>query len=129
MRTLTKELVVRSIKLIDIAYITFLYFFSGYFIGIYLDKLLSSVFAGDNKNKTSATIMFEVFIELSIIGIISYIGRNLIELIPFPLDGIYGFDHMRVKELKSGGMLTVFIVLFSQSLQDKLMELKRRIMK
>jgi hypothetical protein len=31
--------------------------------------------------------------------------------------------------LKSGGMLTVFIVLFSQSLQDKLMELKRRIMK
>ena len=42
-------------------------------------------------------------------GVIIYVVRNLVELIPSPLDGIAGFDHFLVKELKNA---TVFVFVF-----------------
>ena len=58
-------------------------------------------------------------------GIVAYIGRNVIQLIPFPLDGLYGFIHMRVKEVSSGSLLTSITSMFQLSLQEKITYLRK----
>ncbi len=76
------------------------------------------------ETKSRFTITLEILSQIIVIGILTYIVKNVIELIPFPLNGISGFDHMRVKELKSAGFFTVFLVMFQFHLQDKIKFLK-----
>jgi glycopeptide antibiotics resistance protein len=68
----------------------------------------------------------DVLIEMSLTGVFSYIGRNIIHLIPFPLEGFYGFKHLKVKEVNSGALLTTFLVFFQSNLQLKLTNLVKR---
>jgi hypothetical protein len=42
-------------------------------------------------------------------------------LIPWPLDGVFGYDHKRVKELNSGGAALVFGIFYAQdNIKDKM---------
>ena len=65
-------------------------------------------------------------IQIIFIGIVAYIFRNIIQIIPFPLDGIYSFKHLSVSEVKSGGLLTTFIVLFSVGFQNRLLNFRKK---
>ena len=50
-----------------------------------------------------------------------YIIRNIVHLIPFPLEGFYGYQHFRVKELHSGGVALAFGVFYAQeNIKDKM---------
>ena len=53
-------------------------------------------------------------------GIIIYIVRNIIPLIPFPLDGIYGFDHLKVTEVTTGGTFSFAFLYFQVHYQNKI---------
>lgn len=120
------ELLFRVIKIIDIAYIALLYFIVAYFLGHYVDLFFTKLYGTDFTNKSNFILSLEVLSQIICIGIITYIGRNLVELIPFPLEGVNGFVHKRVKELTSGAFLTVFLVMFQYSMQDKLLFIKKR---
>ena len=61
------------------------------------------------------------------ITICAYIARNIIQLIPFPLEGVYGFEHLKVKEVSSGALLTMFATIFFYDFQNKLMFIRKRI--
>ena len=42
-------------------------------------------------------------------------------VIPFPFEGIYGYQHSRVKELQSGGVAVAFGVFYAQeNIKEKL---------
>jgi hypothetical protein len=52
-------------------------------------------------------------------GILIYVVRNLVPLIPFPLDTYYGFKHSLVKELSTAAIFVYFLMFFQQHLLDK----------
>jgi hypothetical protein len=121
---LTKEIVIRSIKIVDIVFITVLYFLAGYGLAILLDALSEYFYGSEFSKKSRLVLIWEGVSQISLLTVISYIGRNIIQAIPFPLEGVYGFEHLRVKEVMSGGLLTMFTTLFFYNLQNKLLYIR-----
>ena len=98
--------------MLDIGLLTILYFSLGYIFSWLINKIYHHFDPDD------APIKFLVFLEvcgqLFVIGILVYILRNLIGLIPFPLEGVYGYQHSRVSELTNGGVALAFGVFYAQ---------------
>jgi hypothetical protein len=122
-----KEFVIRGIKIFDIGYITAIYLLLGVILGKYFDKKLFKFNKNNEDAKTTYQIIGELIIYSWIIGVILYVVRNVIPLIPFPLDGIYGFDHMKVKEVTSASAFLVTFVYFLEDYQTKLRSLYTRL--
>jgi len=109
---LQTEVVIRSIKMLDIGLITILYFSIGYIISWLINKIYSTFYPNGDYNK--GVLFLEVCGQIFVIGIVIYIIRNLVQLIPFPLEGIYVYKHSLVKELNSGGIALAFGVFYAQ---------------
>ena len=69
----------------------------------------------------------ETIIALSVLGVLTYIGRNVLQKIPFPLDGVSGFDYMRVPEVITGGLLGWTVIIFSGVLDKKIKIINERL--
>jgi len=121
-----KEIILRIIKVIDIAYIFSFYAASGFFLSLLLDKLFPQFDEAYYKNKKPGKILANILLHFSIIGIIVYLTKNLFELIPFPLNGIYGYEHKKLKELKEALPLVYTIIYFQHSLRSKLLFVKNQ---
>jgi hypothetical protein len=123
-----KEMILRIIKIIDIAYIFSFYAAAGFFLSILLDKIFPKFVETEYINKSTKKIILNICIQFAVIGIIVYIVKNTFELIPFPLNGIYGYEHNKVKELKEALPLIYTILYFQYSLRDKLLFVAKRFM-
>jgi hypothetical protein len=113
------EIIIRSIKILDMGYLTVLYFLSGYIVSHYVNKLYGTFDPKKQHNKIK--LLIQIILQLFIVGVLFYIIRNIIQLIPFPLDGISGFEHIRVKEFHTGGIALTFGMFNAQTnLKDKM---------
>jgi len=110
----TQELIIRSIKIVDIAYITIIYVTITILFSVYLDKLIGKFNKKENDKKSTIKIIFEIYANFIVIAIFGYIIRNIVELFPFPLDGSNGFEHSKIKEL-NGGLIVGFAIFFYQT--------------
>ena len=122
-KTFKKEVIIRSIKILDIAYITFIYGFFSLIIITFLDKYIFSYISLENvkeEEKSKYTIFIELLLCLTLYGIVAYILKNILQLIPFPLEGVYGFQHLKVMEVKSGAMISMFLLWFSKVIRNKI---------
>jgi len=118
-KKLKKEAIIRSIKMLDIGILTILYFTLGYIFSWLINKIYYNF--DPNAKPMKFLVFLEVCCQIFVIGISVYIIRNVIELIPFPLEGIYGYQHFRVRELYSGGVALTFGVFYAQdNIKDKL---------
>lgn len=115
-----KSLLVRSIKLVDIGFITVIYFALGILMAESIDALYGKFDEEVEKRKSMLQITIELMFLMWVFGVIVYIVRNLVELIPFPLDNISGFDHLQLKELKSAVVFVFILLQFTQHFRQKL---------
>lgn len=51
-------------------------------------------------------------------GVLIYFARNLVELIPYPFDNYFGFEHKRVKELSGATAFTFVLLYYQPNLND-----------
>jgi flagellar biogenesis protein FliO len=119
-QTLSNDILMRSIKILDIGYITVLYVTFSLISAVAIDKIMGEYDEKDEEKKPSWQLTLEFILAIWLYGVLIYIVRNLVELIPFPLDNFHGFSHMKVKELGSAMVFTFTFVLFSSYLKSKL---------
>jgi len=114
------DFLLRSIKILDIGYITVIYFI----LGLVFSRLFDLYFSKHNPKNDNKKTIYKVGIELVfmiwILGIIIYIVRNLVELIPSPFDGLFGFNHYLVKELGSAAVFTMILLSYTYHFKHKL---------
>lgn len=126
---LLHEIILRTIKIIDIGFITIIYVFISFFTSVEIDNKLGKF----NPIKANKKSLFRIFLELCLhiylIGVYIYIVRNIIELIPYPLQGYEGYDHIRLKELGGGVMFAFVFFSFQYNLREKMLYFYNRIKK
>jgi len=115
------------VKLLGISFVTTLYFSLGFLAAKGLDLFFNHF----DKNAESKKPLWQVFLEIIVrlcgLGILIYIARNLIERIPFPLNGVAGFDYLRLKELHSEFIFTIPLFIFHENFISKLKSMYDRL--
>jgi hypothetical protein len=109
-----------AVKLLDIGLTTTYFFVIGLVFAKLFDLLYGKFKKEDYKNVSKPVLFVDILAHLFLIGITAYILRNMIGLIPFPLDGVAGFQHKRLKELSGGTVLAMILLFFQQNLRDKI---------
>jgi hypothetical protein len=119
-----------GIRLLAIMYIAVLYVMFGIYMTILLDEYgYHDIFLNNDDDPKDSVfqMVWELGVMVGIIACIAFIGRNLIQIIPFPFDGVFGFDYESVRELTSGAILFVFMITFSASVQQKVIKLQTKL--
>lgn len=127
MSDLKTEIIVRSIKFFAIAYFFVLAFIFSFLIAKYIDLFFDYIYGDDYQSKNINILYLEALSQIIVLGIVSYILRNIIQLIPFPFEGIYGFQYLRVKEVTSPPTVTFFLFIFQYKYQQKLSYIKDKL--
>lgn len=106
----------RMVKILDIIYISILSYITIYLLAILSNKLFGGKFdkiKEEEEIKKNKNHFYRLFgkglLVIIFSSVILYIYRNLFELIPSPFDGLYGFEHKRVKEIEAIPVILFFI--------------------
>jgi hypothetical protein len=116
------------VKLLDIGLVTVYFFVLGLAAAKAFDGVMGD-FDEENYQKISMLQLFvEIVLQLFALGVISYVLRNIVRLIPFPLDGVAGFHHNRLKELDGGEVMALVLILFQHNLINKVLYFVKRVL-
>jgi predicted PurR-regulated permease PerM len=121
-----KDILFRLVKMADIGYVTVLYFLSGFIVARLIDTYLNKYDKKVEDKKSTLMLLVEVIFFLWINGMVIYIIRNMIELIPSPFENIYGLKHGLLNELKYAPLLEFTLLYYQVHLTDKLKNLYNR---
>lgn len=124
-----KEVFIRSAKIFNIGWATVAYFFIALVVLFILEKIYGRFDEKKYEKMSTQEIVIELIVYLWVIGIATYIVRNLFTLVPFPLDGIMGYDHKRVKEVTNAAVFGIFIVALNPRIQGYYTLLRTRLSK
>lgn len=117
-----------AVKLTDIGLTTIYFFVVGILMAKAFDSIYGDFSAKAYDDKSSVAISLEIILHLFLIGVVAYALRNLVQLVPFPLDGVAGFKHRRLKELEGGYALSLVLVLFQKNLMSKISYFGKRVL-
>ena len=115
-----------AVKIADIGLVTMYYFVFGILFAKLFDGFYGKFRKDEYDGKNGVIIFFEIIIHLFLIGLVAYGLRNVVQVIPYPLDGVAGFQHRRLKELDGGYVLAVVLVLFQKNLLHKISYFSKR---
>jgi hypothetical protein len=116
------------IKITSLIYMAIFDVFIGIGITTIMDKyIFTKKFNVNDENKSIVRLSFEVSLIMGILASLSYIFRNIVQLIPFPFDNQYGFQLEKVKEYQSAVFLNVALVFYNNTLSSKVAVLKKKL--
>ena len=117
-----------AVKLTDIGFVTVLYFLTAMVFARVFNSVYKSGDEEDYEKMPLWRLTIDVLVHIFLVGIVAYFMRNVVALVPFPLDGVAGFQHSRLKELQGGFILAVLIFMFQESLRNKIAAFAKRVM-
>ena len=118
---LLQDFLIRTNKMIDIGYITTIYFILGAIVANTITKFQTEFNNKDEDKRTVIMSSLSLILLIWINGVLIYFARNLVELIPYPFDNFFGFHHKKVKELGAATAFT-FVLLYYQPNLNKMMK-------
>jgi len=107
---------IQLVRLSAVAYVGFMSFVFAFLLSHWLDKITSNL----DKTKTKWRTFIEVALQFALIGALIYLSRGLIKKIPFPLDGVSGYNHKTLGELKALPLIVFIFMFFQERTQDKM---------
>ena len=116
-----QDFLIRTNKMIDIGYITTIYFILGAIVANMITKYQTEFNNKAEDKKTVIRSTLSLILLIWINGVLIYFARNLVELIPYPFDNFFGFHHKKVKELGAATAFT-FVLLYYQPNLNKMMK-------
>jgi len=105
--------------------LTVIYFFA-FALGVSLDRAIGKFDEAEADRKTTGRLAAECIGHIYLCGVVVYLTRNVVERVPFPLDGVAGFVHGKVKELTNAAVFTFVFMYYQKNLRDKLIYLGGR---
>jgi hypothetical protein len=112
------------VKVIAIMYVTIIYSIGGIMLSTFADRYLVNRFYERTEEEISKKSKLRHIAETSLIlglfGVLAYFGRNILQMIPFPFNGMYGFEYNRVKEVSSGALVLWILINYSAVLTNKI---------
>jgi hypothetical protein len=118
---LLQDFLIRTNKMIDIGYITTIYFILGAIVANMITKFQTEFNNKEEDKRTVIKCSLSLILLIWINGVLIYFARNLVELIPYPFDNFFGFHHKKVKEL-GGATAFTFVLLYYQPNLNKMMK-------
>ena len=91
-------------------------------IGILMSKIINKmvppikrkiVDSKEVSDESMKELLFYSFINLSLLLFTNYMMRNIVERIPFPFEGVFGYQHNKLKE-RYGMIISGFILMYYQ---------------
>lgn len=115
MTSFLHEVIIRSIKCFDISLIGIYYLILGIVFAMVLNELFKETKKEKEKLKRSLpNLLLKLLVQTSLIMLSVYAMRQIVKRIPFPLDGVCGYEHTRIKEI-NGAVILAFVVITLQT--------------
>jgi hypothetical protein len=127
MPDIKSEVRFRFIKIMDIGYMVILYFIFGIFLSKITDKIFGGYSQEEIKAKSTIRLIIELIFTIWFNMVLFYAARNIMQIIPSPFNGLYGYDHSRLKEVTNTAVLGLTYLYFQSGFRIKLNELNIRL--
>jgi hypothetical protein len=83
---------------------------------MFLDRITSDL----DTTKSRLRIFAEVCVQFGVIGALVFFMRHVIKNVPFPADGMYGYEHSTNGELRSLPLFVFIFMFFQKKAQAKM---------
>jgi hypothetical protein len=104
------------VRLIGVAYVGALSFILAFLASHWLDQITPPL----NKKQPKWRTFLSVVVQFALIGALIFLSRGLIKKIPFPLEGVSGYIHSQLGELRSLPLIVFIFMFFQRKTQDKM---------
>ena len=123
---LLQDVLIRLNKMIDIGFITTIYFIMGAIVANMITGYQNKFDSKESDKYSLLKNIFNLVILIWINGVLIYVARNVIEFIPYPFDNYFGFQHKKVKELGAATAFTFVLLYYQPNLNNMMKYLKNR---
>ena len=99
-----------------VAWVGLLSFIIAFLASHWLDQITPEL----DKKRSKVRVFVAVSLQFALIGALIYMSRSLIKKVPFPLDGVSGYKHSSLGELRSLPLIVFIFMFFQRKTQDKM---------